>query len=157
MVGLGADTVRHRPRRGKDVAGGAHDPRGEYMGGGTGRASVHLTRAAAAACLLAMGLAAGCGNTRAVCADTEKTLEDFAARTRTLPPADPAQWQRAITDVAGRLDALARRADSGKLRSALRETAASYRAAAAGMARGDTAGLSAAIRDQAARLDRACR
>ncbi|HEX6473292.1 MAG TPA: hypothetical protein VF069_29650 [Streptosporangiaceae bacterium] len=111
----------------------------------------------AAACLLALGLTAGCGNTHAVCADTEKTLEDFAARTRTLPPADAAQWQRAITDVAGRLEVLARRADSGRLKRALRETAASYRAAAAGMSRGDTAALSAAIRGQVPRLDEACR
>jgi hypothetical protein len=110
-----------------------------------------------AACVAALALPAGCGNGRAVCADTQQTLEAFAAETRTLPPTDTAHWKRAIIDVADRLDALARRADSGRLKKALRDTAASYRAAAAGMDHGDTAALSAVIRDQPRRLGGVCR
>jgi hypothetical protein len=102
------------------------------------------------------GLGAGCGNSSAVCADTLKTLEGFAATARTLPPSDTAQWRRAITDVANRLDALARRAEDDELADALAETAAAYRAAAGGVARGDTSRLSAVIRDQPQRLDNAC-
>jgi hypothetical protein len=113
--------------------------------------------AVAAACAGALGVLAGCGNTHAVCADTQKTLEDFAAKTRALPPANTAQWRQAISGVADRLDVLARRADSGKLKSTLKDTAASYRAAATGMDRGDTAALVAVIHDQPGRLDDACR
>jgi hypothetical protein len=111
---------------------------------------------AMAACVVALGLTAGCGNTRAVCADTEKTLEGFAAKTRTLPPTGTAQWKQAITDVAARLDVLARRADNGKLKAALKDTAASYRSAATGMDRGDTSALSAVIHDQPQRLNNVC-
>lgn len=113
--------------------------------------------AVAAACVAALGLLAGCGNTHAVCADTQKTLKDFAAKTRALPPENTAQWKQAISGVADRLDVLAARADSGKLKSALRDTAASYRAAATGMDRGDTSALVAVIHDQPGRLDNACR
>src|SRR6266545_6662642 len=108
-----------------------------------------------AACVVALGFTTGCGNTDAVCADTQKTLEGFAAKTQTLPPNSPVQWKQAITDVAARLDALARRADDGKLKRALRDTAASYRAAATGMDRGDTSALSAVIHDQPQRLNAA--
>jgi hypothetical protein len=122
-----------------------------------GRIRAAVRGAAVAACLIAPAtLITGCGNTRAVCADTQKTLEDLAAKARTLPPDNTVQWKQAMTDVAGRLDALSRRADDGKLKTALRDTAASYRAAATGMDRGDTAALSAVIRDQPRRLDQAC-
>jgi hypothetical protein len=125
---------------------------------GTNPAVPRATRVAGAlACAGALGLLAGCGNTHAVCADTQKTLEDFAAKTRVLPPANTAQWKQAINGVADRLDVLARRADSGKLKSALKNTAASYRAAATGMDRGDTSALVTVIHDQPARLDDACR
>lgn len=102
------------------------------------------------------GLLAGCGNSGEVCAETQRTIEGFAAKAKTLPPADTAQWQRAITDVANRLDGLSRRADDDELKKALEDTAASYRAAAGGIGRGDTAQLTAVIRDQPARLDTAC-
>jgi hypothetical protein len=127
-------------------------------GSGANTEVPRVTRVAAAvACVGALGLLAGCGNTHAVCADTQKTLADFAARTRVLPAANTAQWKQAINGVADRLDVLARRADSGKLKGALNETAASYRAAAIGMDRGDTSALVAVIHDQPARLDNACR
>jgi hypothetical protein len=103
------------------------------------------------------GLATGCGNSSVICADTTKTLEGFAATAKALPPSDTARWRRAIIDVANRLDALARRADDDELAKALAETAAAYRAAAGGVARGDTSRLSAVIRDQPQRLDSACR
>jgi hypothetical protein len=102
------------------------------------------------------GLVAGCGNSSEVCADTKKTLQGFAAKAQTLPPTDNAQWRKAISDVANRLDTLSRRADDRKLKKALKETAASYRAAAGGMSRGETAQLTAVIRDQPQRLDEAC-
>lgn len=116
-----------------------------------------MRRAVIAACLVATGLTAGCGNTSQVCADTRKALQGFAARSRTLPPGETAQWRQAITDIANRLDALARRADDGDLEKALADTAAAYRAAAVAIGKGDTAPLSAVIRDQPQRLDRACR
>jgi hypothetical protein len=124
------------------------------MSTGTPRAARAVV---AAACVGALGLVAGCGNTHAVCADTQRTLEGFAARTRTLPPQNTAQWKQALGGVADRLDVLARRADSGKLKKALKDTAASYRTAATGMDRGDTSALAAVIHDQPARLDDACR
>src|SRR5262245_55723935 len=81
-----------------------------------------VREAVAAACVIALAtLTTGCGNTRAVCADTQKTLEGFAAKTRTLPPDNTVQWKQAMTDVAGRLDALSRRADEKKLKRALRD------------------------------------
>jgi hypothetical protein len=102
------------------------------------------------------GLLAGCGNSSEVCTDTQKALQGFAAKTQTLPPTDRAQWRQAITDVANRLDALSRRADDKKLKKALKDTARSYRAAAGGMSRGETALLTAVIREQPQRLDDAC-
>jgi hypothetical protein len=109
------------------------------------------------ACLVvAGGLVSGCGNSSEVCADTQKTIEGFAAKAQTLPPTDTAKWRQAITDVANRLDTLSRRADDKKLKKALKDTAASYRAAAGGMSRGETAQLTAVIRDQPKRLDTAC-
>jgi hypothetical protein len=125
---------------------------------GTNAGAPRATRiAVAAACVGALGLAAGCANTHAVCAETQKTLEDFAAKTRVLPPENTVQWKQAIGGVADRLDVLARRADSGKLKGALRDTAASYRAAAAGVDHGDTSALVTVIHDQPVRLDDACR
>lgn len=118
--------------------------------------SVATRAAAAVACAGALGLLAGCGNTNAVCADTQKTLEDFAAKTRVLPPENTVQWKQAISGVADRLDVLARRADSGKLKRALKDTAASYRAAATGIDHGDTSALVTVIHDQPARIDDAC-
>ena len=110
-----------------------------------------------AACLVVVGgLVAGCGNSSEVCADTQKTLQGFAAKAQVLPPTDTAQWRQAITEVANRLDALSRRADDKKLKKVLKDTAASYRAAAGGMSRGETAQLTAVIRDQPQRLDSAC-
>jgi hypothetical protein len=115
-----------------------------------------MRRAVIAACLIAVGLTAGCGNTSQVCSDTKKTLQGFATKAQTLPPTDTAQWRQAITDVANRLDVLARRADDAKLKKALSDTATAYRAAAVAVAKGDTAQLSAVIHDQPQRLDKAC-
>jgi hypothetical protein len=111
-----------------------------------------------AVCLLAaLGATAGCGNSHEVCADTQKTIEGFAVKTHALPPDDAAQWKRAIADVAGRLDVLARRAHDDKLKRTLRHVAASYRAAATGMDRGDTSALSTVVHDQSQRLADVCR
>lgn len=112
--------------------------------------------AAIVACVVALGLTAGCGNTDTICADTRKTLQGFAVKSQTLPPDGTAQWKQAITEVADRLDVLARRADDGKLGRTLKDTAASYRAAAAGMDHGDTSALSAVINAQPRHLATVC-
>jgi hypothetical protein len=124
-----------------------------------------IRRRAAVAALLAAtvglsGAVSACGtagDTSAVCAGAVRAFGDLSARLSTVPPTDPAQWQRASGDMAARLDALAKRSGDARLKSELTAMAGSWRSFGGAVAStGETAGLSAMLAGQPRSLSLAC-
>ena len=109
-----------------------------------------------ASCPLAGCGALGGGNTGQVCTDTKKAIQQYVAQVRTVSAAEPGQWRQATEQLAGRVDGLARKADDGKLKKALKAEADRLRAAAASVGTGDAAQLNSVLKDTPARIGKAC-
>lgn len=121
------------------------------------RYGVRRAGAVCAALVLASG---GCGmkddNTRAVCADGKQAVQQYAARLKTVPANDPAQWRQATAGLAVRFDALAKSAENARLKKALQDQSARLRAAANALGTGDASALDRTLAETPARLGDAC-
>ncbi|MER6815916.1 hypothetical protein ABT299_42175 [Spirillospora sp. NPDC000708] len=106
------------------------------------------------------GLLGACGalggNSGQVCSDTKKAFQQYITQVRSVPAAEPAQWGQATQRLATRLDALAKEADDGALKKALRAESQRLRAAATTVGTGDASQLSAVMNDTPARIGKAC-
>ncbi|TNY36852.1 hypothetical protein [Thermomonospora catenispora] len=121
--------------------------------------AVRGTTAALLLALVAVG-AGGCGmfggNTREVCADSRRAVQEFVNRLNQVPANEPARWRQVTEQLAGRFDALADTAEDAALRKALKEESARLRTAAKALATGDAAPLTAALSRTPAHLGAAC-
>jgi hypothetical protein len=115
----------------------------------------------AGASLVIAGATLGCGvlgggNTDAVCADAKDSFQQYITQVRGSSAADPTPWKQATERLAGRVDALAAKADEKALKKTLKEEAGRLRSAAAGVGGGDTSQLSGVMKDTPARLGKVC-
>ncbi|GAB2835409.1 hypothetical protein GCM10022221_38070 [Actinocorallia aurea] len=117
-------------------------------------AVVLVTVAAVPGCSVVEG---AFGNRTEVCEETQTAVEGLEAQLKGLPPNDNAAWAKAATDFAGTLDGLAKKSDDKELSGVLGTLAASWREAGPALAdKGDTARLSALVRDQPEKIGAAC-
>ncbi|TDD13280.1 hypothetical protein E1287_43350 [Actinomadura sp. KC06] len=116
--------------------------------------------AAGAAMLGASGLLGGCGalggDTGQVCADTKKAFQQYITQVRTIPAAEPARWRQATEQLAGRLDALAKKTGDDDLKKALKAEAGKLRAAAPAVGTGDVAQLDTVMNQTPTSIGNAC-
>lgn len=104
-------------------------------------------------------LLGGCGlfaNTDEVCGEATKALQQYAAQIKSAPAGDPRQWRSTTEQVAGRIDALAKKADDAALHRVLKEEATTLRAAAVPAGGGDVAALDRAIAQIPSRIGKVC-
>ncbi|OLT34140.1 hypothetical protein BJF79_33745 [Actinomadura sp. CNU-125] len=109
---------------------------------------------------LGVVLLSGCGvlsgNSGEVCASVTAEYRRYAAELEQAPAADEGKWRQATERFAGRVDALAKKADDPQLTDALRKQTARLRAAATGLGEGDVAELDAVLRDAPAKIGAVC-
>ena len=118
------------------------------------------TLAVGVVALGASGLLGGCGvlggGPNKVCADTKQAFQQYITQVRSVPAAEPGRWRQATETLAGRLDALAKRAGDDDLTKALKTEAARLRAAAPAVGTGDVARLNAVLKEAPAKIGSAC-
>ncbi|MFI0480888.1 hypothetical protein [Actinomadura sp. 9N215] len=124
------------------------------------RHGVVRTLAAGAVALGASGLLGGCGalggDTGQVCADTKKAFQQYITQVRTVPAAEPARWRQATEQLAGRLEALAKKTGDDDLKKALKAEAGRLRAAAPAVGTGDVAQLDTVMEQTPSSIGKAC-
>ncbi|MEO3827391.1 hypothetical protein [Actinomadura sp. B10D3] len=125
------------------------------------RYGVVRTVAGGVVALGASGLLGGCGtlgggNSAQVCTDTKKAFQQYVTQVRSIPAAEPARWRQATEQLAGRVDGLAKQADDGALKKALKTEAGKLREAAPAVGTGDVSRLDAVMRDTPATIGKAC-
>ncbi|MER7541864.1 hypothetical protein ABTW95_02525 [Spirillospora sp. NPDC127506] len=110
--------------------------------------------------VVALGALNGCGvlggNTGQVCADTKEAFQQYVTKIKSIPAGEPAQWRAPTEQLAGRLDGLAKKADDGDLKKALKAEADKLRAAAPAVGTGDVSQLNAVMKETPARIGKAC-
>jgi len=110
--------------------------------------------------VVVLGALGGCGvlggNSGQVCADTKKAFQQYITQVKGIPAAEPAQWRQATEQLAGRLDAQAKKADDGDLKKALRAEADKLRAAAPAVGTGDVSRLDTVMKETPATIGGAC-
>ncbi|WP_344897024.1 hypothetical protein [Actinomadura meridiana] len=118
------------------------------------------TLAGGALALGASVLLGGCGalggGTGEVCTDTKAAFQQYITQVRSLPAAEPAQWQQATEQLAGRLDGLAKETGDDDLKKALKAEATKLHAAAPAVGTGDVAQLDSVMKDTPASIGKAC-
>ncbi|MBW8486432.1 hypothetical protein [Actinomadura parmotrematis] len=135
--------------------------RAEIKGEGAMRFGTFRAFAGGVLLLGAAGLASGCGllgsdNSGAVCADTKAAFQQYMTQVRAVSAARPAEWTAPTQQLAGRVGALAAKAEDAKLKSALKDEAARLQAASATIGKGDAAQLDKVMSDTPKRIGAAC-
>ncbi|WP_153535801.1 hypothetical protein [Actinomadura macrotermitis] len=107
------------------------------------------------------GLLTGCGmlggdNTSTVCADAKTAFQQYMTQVRSVSPAQPAEWRPPTEQLAGRVGALAGKAEDTKLKAALTDVSGRLKAASATIGTGDAAQLNAVMKDTPQRIGKAC-
>ncbi|MFD0899562.1 hypothetical protein [Actinomadura sediminis] len=119
-------------------------------------------RTLAGAVLLAgvAGLLGGCGvlsgDSDEVCASVTAEYRRYTDELERASAADEGTWVQATQRFAGRVDALAKKADDPELKEVLQQQTARLKAAAGGLGEGDVAELNAVLRDAPAKIGAAC-
>ncbi|MEU5881253.1 hypothetical protein [Spirillospora sp. NPDC047279] len=125
------------------------------------RNGARAARAAAGSGALLLGLGAcgllgGNGNTGQICGDTKQAYQQYIAQVRVASADDSAQWKQATEQLAGRIDALAKKAEKKELKQALDDEVKRLRTAAASVGTGDAAQLNSAMSGTPDRIGKAC-
>ncbi|WP_125621187.1 MULTISPECIES: hypothetical protein [Actinomadura] len=119
-------------------------------------------RTLAGAVLLAgaAGLLGGCGvlsgNSDEVCASVTAEYRRFTDEIERASASDGGPWRQATQSFAGRIDALAKKADDPRLKDVLQQQTARLQAASGRLAEGDVAELDAVLRDAPAKIGAVC-
>ncbi|MFI6521363.1 hypothetical protein ACIBF1_37820 [Spirillospora sp. NPDC050679] len=116
---------------------------------------------AGAVLLAGSGLLTGCGamggdNSDKVCADAKQAYQQYVAQVRSAPANKSEPWKQATEQLAGKVDALAAKAEKAELRTALKGEAGRLRAAAGPVGTGDVSQLDRALKASPEQIGKAC-